>query len=280
MANIIDFFKSRRLSEYNEGVRILNEIFRKKDKAFIIHYSCEAFDVNHGRTPRITAICTRNLENAQSMSFSIHLQAQFENLDFNNLTMVQYDELEKKMLNEFNDFVSIHSDFKWVHWNMRDSNYGFQAIANRFRILGGNMIEIAEDRKFDFPRILAKIYTLAYEKNRPKGRLLNLADRNNISLLDAMTGKEEATAFENKEYLKLHKSTLRKVDIIESIMERGYNEELKVNVGVIKIYGLSISGISEIIKNNKLLAFLVAVLGYLIGSALEPVVQKLFGTGN
>lgn len=274
------FFKSKRLIERSEGQKLLNSILEDKNKSLIIHYSCESFVTSHGRTPRITSICLRYLASSQTKSFSIHLQAQFENKDFNNLTIQEYDFLEKKMLEEFYEFAKSHKDFKWIHWNMRDSNFGFDAIANRYRILGGEPFQIDDDRRYDFPRILGKIYTYDYEKNLPDGRLLNLANRNKISIKDALKGKEEADAFDNKEYLKLHKSSLKKVDIIESIIDRSDKNELKVEANKKQIYGLSISGIIEIVKNNWILIAIWTILIYILGAASEPLIQNFFGTSN
>ncbi len=182
------------------------------------------------------------------------------------------------MLDDFYRFVKNHKDFKWIHWNMRDSNYGFDAIANRHKILGGKFIEIDDDRRYDFPRILGKIYTYGYEKNQPDGRLLNLGNRNNITTQDALKGIDESNAFDNKEYLKLHKSTLRKVDIIESIVERTDRNELRIATGSKEIYGLTVSGLIEIVKNNWILILLWTLIFYILGAATEPVIQRLFGT--
>lgn len=272
------FFTSKRLAERKEGLEILKDILKDKNKAIVIHYSCESFVTNHGRTPRVTSICMRYLGNAQTKSFSIHLQAQFEKKDFNNLSIADYDELEKKMLAEFYEFAKQHKDFKWIHWNMRDSNYGFEAIANRYRILDGDAFVIDEDRRYDFPRILGKIYTYGYEKNKPDGRLLNLGNRNNISTVDALKGFDESVAFDNKEYLKLHKSTLRKVDIIDAIIDRAEKNELKVDAKIKQIYGLTVPGVIEIVKNNWVLILLWTLLFYILGTATEPVIQRLFGT--
>ena len=274
------FFTSKRLTERAEGLQLLNDILKDKNKSIVIQYSCESFVTSHGRTPRVTSICLRYLGTAQTKSFSIHLQAQFEQKDFNNLSIADYDDLEKKMLNEFYDFAKKHKDFKWIHWNMRDSNYGFEAIANRYRILGGQAFEIDEDRKYDFPRILSKIYTHCYEKNKPNGRLINLANRNNITTVDALKGIDESTAFDNKEYLKLHKSTLRKVDIIDSIIDRADKNELKVSSKTKHIYGLTITGIIEIVKNNWVLFAIWTILIYILGAATEPIIQRLFGTAK
>jgi len=268
------FFTSKRLTERAEGLQLLKDILKDKNKSVVIHYSCESFVTTHGRTPRVTSICMRYLGTALTKSFSIHLQAQFDQKDFNNLSIADYDDLEKKMLNEFYEFAKQHKDFKWIHWNMRDSNYGFEAIANRYRILGGQAFDIDEDRKYDFPRVLGKIYTHGYEKNKPDGRLLNLANRNNITTIDALKGFDESTAFDNKEYLKLHKSTLRKVDIIDSIIDRADKNELKVNAKTMHIYGLTIPGIIEIVKNNWILITIWTILVYILGIVTQLKIQQ------
>jgi len=271
-------FKSKRLVEHKEGKRILSDLLEKKDKVLIIHYSCESFITTHGRTPRITSICIRNLGTGQNKTFSIHLQAQFDRLDFNNLSDKDYDNLEKSLLSDFYAYTEKYKDYKWVHWNMRDANYGFEAIANRYRILKGVPIYLADDRLIDFPRVLGKIYTYGFEKNKPSGRLLNLANRNGISTLNALTGKEEADAFESKEYLKLHISTLRKIDIIETIIDRVDKNEIKINTSKKDIYGLSVPGLIEIVRNSWILLLIWTIIIFVVGSAFEPIIQRIFGT--
>lgn len=265
----MNIFNSPRLAKRRSGLDQLNQITRDKSKSFIIHYSCESFVTNHGRTPRVTSICIVNLMTSQTNSFSIHLQAQFENLDFDNLTQPEYDALELAMLTEFTDFIKGHPTAKWVHWNMRDSNYGFLAINNRLRILNGQPYVIPDDLKFDYPRILQLIYSEEYEVNRPKGRLLNLAERNSISTVNAMTGQEEADAFDNKEYLKLHMSTLRKVDMIQVIINKTESDELQVNSSKAQIYGLTFKGILVLIKETPWLLLVFTAIGYAANLLVE-----------
>jgi hypothetical protein len=276
----LKLFTSKRIEERNQGLKILKDAFESFEKLKIIHYSCESFITSHGKTPRVTAICIKDISSGQVTSFSIHLQSQFQGYDFTNLTDKQYDEVEKNMLNTFSNFIKDNSKAIWIHWNMRDSNYGFEAISNRIRILFGKQFRIDNENKIDLPQVLGKIYTFGYEQNRPKGRLLNLAKRNNISDINALTGKEEADAFDNKEYLKLHMSTLRKVDIINTIVSKCEERSLKVKPKMKEIYGLSAAGILEIVRRSPWIVLILSILGYIIGSALEPLVQNTFGTGN
>ncbi len=271
-------FKSFRLKERQEGLNFIHEMSGNDAKVLIIHYSCESFVTSHGNTPRVTSISVRNLKNAQTSSFSIHLQAQINSKDIKSLSANDYDVLEKEMLSQFYKFVKKHSSYKWLHWNMRNANYGFEAIKNRYRILGGTPIDIDDDFKFDLPIILHKIYSKNFEHHEPDGKFLNLVKRNLITNKDALTGKEEALAFEKKEYLKLHISTLRKVDMMASIFNHIQRGKLKVNSSTIDIYGATLSGIFEIIRNSWILLLLMSIAGYLMGAALEPLVQRFFGT--
>lgn len=186
--------------------------------------------------------------------------------------------MELNMLNSFSEFVKRHSTYKWIHWNMRNSNYGFSAIKNRIHILRGNEFEISNDFKYDFSIILGLIFTYDYENDRPKGKLLQLAERNNINTSNALTGGDEATAFEEKEYLKLHMSTLRKVDIIDSIVDKVENDRLKVLSLKKSIYGLTLPGIIYLVKETPWLLLIASILSFLIGAALEPIIQRIFHT--
>ncbi len=271
-------FKSSRLDERQEGIDLFNEFVGNTAKSLIVHYSCESFVTTHGKTPRITSISVRNIKNAQTKSFSIHLQAQISGRDFHNLSEYDYDELEKEMLSHFYEFVETHNTYRWLHWNMRNANYGFEAIKNRFRILGGTPVEIDDDLKYDLPLILNKMFTKKFEEHKPDGKLLNLVRRNKITDQGVLTGKEEADAFDAKQYLELHSSTLRKVDMMASIVNHLKRGKLKVNSSVIEIYGLNFPGILEIGRNSWLLMFLITLLSFICGAAIEPVIQRFFGT--
>ena len=122
----------------------LAELMSKADQVIVIHYSCESFyERLDGSSPRIISIAVRNLESGQTTSFSIHQVAERKGYSASALEQ-HYNELETLMLDEFYEYVHIHSSHFWLHWNMRDINYGFPAIAHRYKVLRGNPEEIAE----------------------------------------------------------------------------------------------------------------------------------------
>ena len=208
-------FRSERIDDWKKGREQIELLKKKNKRTLIIHYSCESFFNLNGRTPRVTTICVKNKGNNTTKTFSIHIQAQIVKKELCCITDSDYDQLEKSMLKEFFKYLKSHLTYYWVHWNMKNLSFGFEAIANRCKILGGYPREIEDQFKIDLQDVLGRIYTFNFEKHEPNGQLLNLAQRNKISTRDALKGKDEATAFENREYLKLQMSTCRKVDIID-----------------------------------------------------------------
>jgi len=134
-----------------------------------------------------------------------------------------------------------------MHWNMRDINYGFQAIEHRYTVLGGTPTRVEESRKFDLARELIAIYGVGYIGHP---RLENLVEKNKITNRDFLVGAQEAAAFENKEFVRLHQSTLRKVDILANIAERAANDSLSTNATWRERYGFHPSVIVELIKEH------------------------------
>lgn len=171
------------------------------------------------------------------------------------------------MLDEFFTFVGTRVGFKWVHWNMRDINYGFAAIEHRYRVLGGDPIMVEDSRKFDLSRLLISAYGAGYIDHP---RLERLVDKNEITKINFLTGAQEAVAFEKGEFVKLHQSTLRKVDILTTIIGRAANGTLKTDAKWYDVYGVSPDAISEVCKEHwimVLLAFLGAIAS-IVGLAL------------
>jgi type IV secretory pathway VirB10-like protein len=123
-----------------------------------------------GRTvARITSIATRRLSSGQTISFSIHQVAERERVPFAEIEQ-HYDRLERQMLDEFYEHVGAHRGMDYLHWNMRDINYGFAALEQRHRVLGGTPVVIDEERKFDLSRLFIDIYGVSYIGHAPRSR--------------------------------------------------------------------------------------------------------------
>ena len=212
-----------------EARRVLDELFDRPDKVCVIHYSCESFyDREEGRSPRITSIAVRRLDSGLTTSFSIHQIAEIRNISFASIEEY-YDDLEKELLAQLFAYLRRANEMTYLHWNMRDANYGFQAIEHRYRVLHENCDEpyVVDDRsKVDLSRILYNIYGADYIDHP---RLEQLLRKNDIMPLDFLPGAQEAKAFEEKEFAALHRSTLRKVEVIAKIAGRAYDDDLETN---------------------------------------------------
>lgn len=125
---------------------------------------------------------------------------------------------------------------------MRDINYGFKAIEHRFEVLGGTPVVIRDTDKVDLARILIQKYGRTYIEHP---RMETLIRYNGIKAKDYLKGAEEAEAFANKEYIKLHQSTLRKVDAFANILNMAIQGTLKVQSKWYEIYGISPQGFFE-----------------------------------
>ena len=254
----------RRLSRRKKELEIIDRIMEHPEDALVIHYSCESFyDREDGKTPRVTSITVRNLESGQTESFSIHKIAEQQKIPFETIHE-HYDQLEKEMLEEYFNFLNENQGKTWIHWNMRDINYGFSALEHRFKALGGTPFMLTEGKKFDLSRAMVSLYGIGYIGHR---RLTKLMEKNNITSKDFLTGEEEADSFKNKEYVKLHQSTLRKADILANIFERVADGTIKTNSKWYEIYGVHPKVLLELVKQH----WLVSVLGLvaLIGSLLR-----------
>jgi len=226
-----------RIRRRSEGKARLEKLKGQEQHVLVIHYSCESFyDRKDGRSPRITSIAVRNFGSAQTKSFSIHQVAEVRGIAPTGIT-ASYDDCERQMLDQFFAYVDKHENFTWVHWNMRDVNYGFEAIAHRRSVLGAAGKKAKESRAFNLPesnrldlaKVLGDIHGPGYVAN-PK--LAALVKKNKLTDRDFLSGAEEAAAFEAGEYVKLHQSTLRKVEIIATLLDRSIDGSLKTDASL------------------------------------------------
>lgn len=142
--------------------RVLDDIFSNEKGVLVIHYSCESFyDRPEGTSPRITSIAIRRLESGQTVSFSIHQVAERNSHDLARIDE-KYDAFELEMLKDYFAFVDKHQENLWLHWNMRDINYGFMALEHRFGVLGGTPLVLADSQKIDLARLLIDLFGVQY----------------------------------------------------------------------------------------------------------------------
>jgi hypothetical protein len=233
----------------------LNELFENPSNVYVIHYSCEGFfDRPRGFTPRIASIAVMKLDDRQTTSFSVAQIAERKHLSGEEIEG-QYYLLELEMLEAFFSFIAPfnHNGCFWLHWNMRNNHYGFEALEHRYSIFDGQPVTILQTQRRDLSQILRDIYGKDYIE---KPQLYNLIVKNDLLHDDLLPGEEEAIAFDEKEFFRMHESTLSKVSAIGAIAWLCFEGKLKTNAHPVEIYGSWIVAIIEIVTNHWLFKFL------------------------
>lgn len=247
----------------------IDRLFETAAHTLVVHYSCESFyDRPDGTSPRVTSIAVRNLQTGQTASFSIHQIA--ERNGQMDAIEGHYDDLEREMLEEYFAFVEHHANHSWLHWNMRDINFGFAALEHRYRVLSGNPVIIPDDDKFDLARLVVDIYGVGYIGHP---RLDQLVNKNKITRMGFLTGAEEAAAFENHNYVGLHQSTLRKVDVLANIAGRVHDKTLKTNATWWELHGNSLHAIADDVARHPI-TIALGIVGAVAGIAGLVVVFR------
>lgn len=259
------FFERSKMNRYDEIIKELNE---NRENIYFIHYSCQSLsDDNEGYSPRITSIAILHMNSSQMHSFSIHLIAEEMHINRDKIFEL-YDSIESQMLAQYFSFIdSKKENAVWIHWNMSNVNYGFEALEHRYKVLTSKEpIHIAEYLKYNLSNIIKKKYGSSYAKD-PK--MLNLMLLNGDKDQHFLSGDEEVRAFKAKEFVKLHSSTMCKVYFFKDIFIklrlnkiRTENNQLKYKINelyqnpivqIISIVGVVSTIISLLITffNNK-----------------------------
>jgi hypothetical protein len=161
------------------------------------------------------------------------------------------------MLDDFFAFARDHQFHIWLHWNMRDMNYGFPALEHRAAVLDAHSFHIEEKQLVDLSRILIAIYGNKYTGHP---RIQSLMEKNHMTPRDFLVGKHEAEAFEQMRFLDMHRSTLSKVDVFANFAERAHSGTLKTNATWFEQNGRSFKVALEKAREHWFLGALIAAL--------------------
>lgn len=253
----------------------LRDVLSRPDRALCVHYSCESFYDNPDDTSRIiTSIAVLNISENQTESFSLHHSAEIlRSSRHSDGSYEDYDTIEKELLSSFFDFVTSRSDYTWIHWNMRDSNYGFPALSHRFKVLGGTPSQPDPSRMINLAEHMEVMYGSSYA---PHKKLEKIMKRNSISDRDFLTGEQEAVAFAEHRYVELHRSTLRKVQVIRALGEMANHNRLKTYNGWWERNGSSFSsGVIAICDSWQYKLVAAFSLAFSIGTIIFLVVNAI-----
>lgn len=237
----------------------IREVKKAPQIFYTIHYSCQSlYDDNEGLSPRITSIAITHYATGQAVSFSTHSIAEELRIGREDV-LGNFDAVEIQLLTGFYQFVRDRRDKYWVHWNMRNLTYGFEHLEHRYRALGGRDASVIPvERRLNLNDLLADRYGSGYA-NHPK--MKSLMELNGGIPRHFLEGKEEIQAFENKEFIRMHNSTLSKVGFLNSTIRKMVTGKLRT---ASRGFGVALDRIFEG-RSAKAIALVGALIGIGVG---------------
>jgi len=250
---------------HKKAKKQISTIIEKYENYRIIHYSCQSFSrVENGQSAIITSVAIYSCVSDTTVSFDIQSVAERLQIEYYDINK-KIKQIETEMLKDFFDYIKQDRQLIYLHWNMRDSQYGFQALSNRFSVLTGKKpeYEIPVNNQLNIARLLEDYYGFNYVAD-PK--MKNIVVRNpEIKPKFMLDGLEEANAFDEGRYNDLHKSTLSKVRLFNNILILTSDRKLKVSTSRLKAFGVSPQVIFEMVKETWWWGILTFILGAFLG---------------
>lgn len=174
---------------------------------FALHYSSGNFYKAKDKPVDITCITSVNIHTLDTKSFNL--------AEFN---YEKVEDREKALLNEFYDYIDKNQDSWIVHWNMNNADYGFSAIAARYRWLTGDEIPSSpgQARMIDLDSMITDIHG---ESFAPHPKLSSLTAMNKIGQRYWLQGAEEPARAEAGDFSAVQRSNAEKTKAIARLAE-------------------------------------------------------------
>ena len=195
------------------------------DRFYIIHYSSQSlYDEGvDGLSPRITSIVVMHYATRQTVSFALHAVAESLKI-LKDQVESRYDDIERELLERFFSFLRDRREKYWVHWNMRNLTFGFEHLEHRYRSLcKTEPPSVPVEVRLNLNDILRDRYGSSYASDPKMKNLMLLNGELDRRFLE---GSQEAEAFLNKDFIRMHSSTICKVEFFRHLISLAINGKL------------------------------------------------------
>lgn len=209
------------IKDRNQAVANLKKLTEDPSKVLFIHYSQSNTydDDDYGNiSPIITTIVIKSLDGQIDKQFAIHFEADKADIPKDEI-QDSYRDLELRILKSFNDFARRHSECNWIHWDMKNIHFGFEAIKHRYEKIFGNLreyFEIPINNKKNLRNIIEGMYGENFVAGPDMLKSLLKFNSGNIENNAFLSSSRESTEFENKNFTNVIQSVDLKVDFIKS----------------------------------------------------------------
>ncbi len=267
--------KNNSINAHKEAKVTLNDYIKKKSNYMFIHMARQnCFEDAYEKGLRIVSIVVMNAESEQTMAFSLKKSAEKYDSDFWEASDSEKDIIEHDMLQSFFEYAKSNSEKTWLHWNMKNNNFGFSAIEERYKSLGGTPFHFEERNLINISVLLKKKYGHNFAHNciyngKSMGKMYDIFILNEMQDVNILNGEQEVKEFIIKNIMSIELSVLGKLKAFQRIVEKAADNDLKVRGSISKdVYGLSVRGIAQYIQDNAILALLFSILGGVIATAI------------
>lgn len=221
------------IKDRKAAVANLQKLTEDPSKVLFIHYSqSNTFeDDDYGNiSPIITSIVIKSLDGQIDQQFAIHFEADKADIPIDEI-QYSYRDLELRILKLFNEFVRRHNSCNWIHWDMKNIHFGFEAIKHRYEKIFGdlkNYNEIPINNKTNLRAIIEGMYGESFVNGPDKLKSLLVCNSGNIESNVYLSSNVESTEFERKNFINVIQSVDLKTDFIKNATIKLMNRRLLV----------------------------------------------------
>ena len=239
-----------------ESGNFFQSVEKHPDRFYIIHYSSQSlYDEGvDGLSPRITSIVVLHFATRQTVSFALHAEAEALGISKDDVES-NYDAIEKALLERFYAFLRDRRERYWVHWNMRNLTFGFEHLEHRYRSLcKAEPPSVPVEVRLNLNDILIDRYGPDYASAPRMKNLMLLNGELDVRFLE---GAKEAEAFLKKEFIRMHSSTISKVEFFRHVISLAIKGKLRTaGKGILVRIDRLLEG-----RTARVIAFVAAVAG-------------------
>ena len=217
------------IKDRKAAVNNLKKITEDSSKVLFIHYSASRTfdDDDYGNiSPIITSIVIKSLDGQIDKQFAIHLEADKAHIPKDQI-QDSYRELELRILKLYNNFAKRHLDCYWIHWDMKNIHFGFEAIKHRYEKIFEDLsdyCDIPSNKKKNLRSIIEGMYGEGFVNGADM-----ICNSNNVEDSTFLSIDDESSQFESKNFFAVIKSVDLKVDFIKKATNKLIQKKLIVS---------------------------------------------------
>ena len=218
----------------------------------VVHYACENLHTATDHPPAVSSIVILPVGEGLTHQFS-----RTEAPPGSDTAAAEID-----LLRRYFHHAQTAAGTQFVHWNMSKATYGFGALEARYRYLTGEAApyQIPESMTHDLDDLVEARYGEDYATH-PKLRML--AQLNRMTPRYALGGKEEAEAFDGRDFGAIDRSVEEKANWIARILRLLLDSELDTlnSVGSVAFAGGTVDAVALLLQLGHRLLYVERELG-------------------